>query len=212
MPIHLIRHAGTGRELAAIEAPTYARAVEWALRRGMSLMDAAMAGCDLRGAFLAGADLRYAVMVGCDLRGAYLRRASLFGADLREARLSDAILPGADLRLAGLRDADLSRADLRHASLVGADLRGSILVNAKLDGAILDWRWSEVPIEVLRRLRHGSAYTPAIARLALAGDERPWAWLETLRTCGGALGVLSRFVRPGDNAPAELRRYAGGRA
>ena len=64
MAIYLIQHRWTRRELAAIEAPSYTRALEWAARHGMSLMDVDLAGIELRGAFLAGADLRGSRLTG----------------------------------------------------------------------------------------------------------------------------------------------------
>src|SRR5690242_8067350 len=157
MATFTIRHRWTRCELAAIEAPTYARALEWAARRGMGLADVDLAGTDLRGAFLAGGDLRGAGLAGADLCGGYLRRADLRGADLRGARLAHAFLGAADLRRADLREADLSRADLRGTSLVGADLRGTILTGACLDGTLCDWRWSAIPAELLRQKHNPSA-------------------------------------------------------
>jgi hypothetical protein len=210
MATYLIRHRWTRRELAAIEAPTHARALEWAARCGMSLIDADLAGTVLRGAFLAGADLRGAGLSGADLSGCYLRRADLRGADLRGGRLAQAFLGGADLRQSDLREADLSRADLRGTSLVGADLRGTILTGARLGDALLDWRWSAVPAELLRQ-QHGTSAegTRLFVTMAFHEDPSPWSWLKLLAGHGGgtdwALGILACSVRDGDNAPELLR-------
>jgi Pentapeptide repeats (8 copies) len=213
MATFLIRNRWTRCELAAIEAPTYARALEWAARRGMGLADVDLAGTDLRGAFLAGGDLRGAGLAGADLCGGYLRRADLRGADLRGARLAHAFLGAADLRRADLRDADLSRADLRGTSLVGADLRGTILTGARLEDALCDWRWGAIPAELLRQ-QHGSSSEGSrlVVALAFHDDPGPWSWLKLLGGHGlladWALGILAGWVRDGDNAPDLLRYLA----
>lgn len=211
MAIYLIQHRWTRRELAAIEAPSHARALEWAARRGMSLMDVDLAGIELRGAFLASADLRGSGLAGADLSCCYLRRADLRGADIREARLAHAFLGSADLRQADLREADLSRADLRGASLVGADLRGAILTCARLEGTLCDWRWGAIPAELLRQQQDPSAGgSRLVVALAFHDDPGPWSWLKLIAGHGPltdwALGVLAGWVRDGDNAP-ELLRY-----
>jgi uncharacterized protein YjbI with pentapeptide repeats len=213
MAIYLIQHRWTRRELAAIEAPTQARALEWAARRGMKLIDIDLAGTDLRGAFLAGADLRGAGLAAADLSGCYLRRADLRGADLREARLAHAFLGGADLRGADLRESDLSRADLRGTSLVGADLRGTILTGARLEDTLCDWRWGAIPAELLRQ-QHGPSAEGSrlVVALAFHDDPGPWSWLKLFAGHGHvadwALGVLAGWVRDGDNAPDLLRYLA----
>jgi hypothetical protein len=171
---------------------------------------------DLRGACLSGRRLRGGDLRGADCGGADASGADLSCADLRSARLADvdfrsALLRGADLRQADLRRADLRGADLRWARLCGADLRGAVFRGARLRGACLDWRWGALPLELLRghpeAARGGS---PTVARLAFAEDERPFCWLKTLLTEGlageWALGVLADHIRPGDNAPALLRR------
>ncbi len=213
MAIYGIRHRWTRRELAAIEAPTHARALEWAARRGMNLIDVDLAGTDLCGTFLAGADLRGAGLAAADLSGCYLRRADLRGADLRGARLAQAFIGGADLRGADLREADLSRADLRGTSLVGADLRGTILTGARLEEALCDWRWGAIPAELLRQRQGASAEgTRLVVALAFHDDPGPWNWLTLLvgddQLADWALGILAGWVRDGDNAPDLLRCVA----
>jgi Pentapeptide repeats (8 copies) len=213
MAIYLIHDRWTHRELAAIEAPSHTRALEWAARRGMSLADVDLAGMELRGAFLAGADLRGTGLADADLSGCYLRRADLRGADLRGARLAHAFLGSADLRGADLRDADLSRADLRGTSLVGADLRGTIFTGARLDGAVCDWRWGALPAELLRQQPGAPAGgSRLIVALAFHEDPGPWSWLKLLagldEVAGWALGTLAGWIRDGDNAPQLLRYLA----
>jgi hypothetical protein len=210
MATYLIRHRWTRRELAAIEAPTYARALEWAARCGMSLIDADLSGMMLCGAFLAGADLRGAGLSGADISGCFLRGADLRGTDLRGARLAHAFLAGADLRQADLREADLSRADLRGTSLLGADLRGTILTGARLGDAVYDWRWSAIPAELLRQQNGTSAEASRlVVDMAFHDDPSPWSWLKLLSGQGSgtdwALGILAGSIRDGDNAPGLLR-------
>lgn len=213
MAIYLIQHRWTHHELAVIEAPSYARALEWAARRGMSLMDVDLAGIDLRGGFLAGADLRGSGLSSTDLTGCYLRGADLRGADLRGACLAHAFLGSADLRRADLREAVLSRADLRGASLVGADFRGAVFTCARLEGAICDWRWSAIPAELLRQQQGPSAGgSELVVALAFHDDPAPWSWLKLLAGHGPAtdwaLGILAGWIREGDNAPGLLRSLA----
>jgi uncharacterized protein YjbI with pentapeptide repeats len=213
MAIYLIRHRWTRHELAAVEAPTHARALEWAVRQGLNLIEVDLAGVSLRAAFLAGADLRGAALSDAELSGCYLRGADLRGADLRGTRLAHAFLGGADLRQADLREADLSRADLRGTSLVGADLRGTILTGARLAGTRFDWRWSVVPAELLRQHHSSSAEgSRLVVDMAFHDDPRPWSWLKLmvdLRTgADWAFGVLANSVLEGDNAPDLLRLLA----
>jgi uncharacterized protein YjbI with pentapeptide repeats len=213
MPIYSILHRWTRSTVAVIEAPTYARALEWATRRGMSLIDVDLEGLVLRSAFLARADLRGAGLSGADLAACYLRKADLRGADLREARLVNAFLGGSDLRHADLRDAELAHADLRGAKVVGADLRGTIITGARLAGAICDWRWSVIPAELLRQHPGASGRdSRLVIDMAFYEDQRPWGWLKLLSSYGRradwALGALAEWVRDGDNAPELLRSLA----
>jgi hypothetical protein len=213
MPIYPIFHRHATAPIAVVEAETYREALEYAVRRGTSLVDADLKGINVPRAFLARGDFR-----GADLRAARLQGASLHKADLRAARLQGAVLEHAflgstDLRHADLREADLRHANLKQARLVGADLRGTLLIGAKLDGAILDWRWSNVALELLRgsRERPGDAFS-AIAELAFHDDARPYSWLKVLLAkrlhTDWALGVLAPHLRQGDNAPELLRRLA----
>ena len=211
MANYLIQHRWTRRELAAIDAPNYARALEWAVRSGMTLAEVELVAIDLRGAFLAGADFRGSDLTGADLSGCYLRGADLRGADLREACLAHAFLGSADLRHADLREADLSRTDLRETSLVGADLRGTMLTGARLEGTLCDWRWSAIPAELLRRQDGDSAGgCRLVVALAFHDDPGPWSWLKLIaghdHLTDWALGVLAGWVQDGDNAP-DLLRY-----
>lgn len=213
MAIFVMQDRRTGRELAVIEAPSHARALEWAIRRGVSLRGVDLAGIDLRGAFLAGADLRGAGLEGADLAGGYLRRADLRGVDLRAARLAHGFLGSADLRRADLRDADLSRADLRGAHLTGADLRGVVLTCARLEGTLCDWRWAAIPAELLRQEPDPKGLgSGLVVALAFHDDTQPWSWLKRIVGQGlateWALTALAAWVRDGDNAPELLRSLA----
>jgi uncharacterized protein YjbI with pentapeptide repeats len=213
MPIYSILHRWTRSTVAVIEAPTYARALEWAAQRGLSLVDVDLDGLVLRSAFLSRADLRGAGLAGADLSGSYLRRADLRGADLRRARLMHSFLAGTDFRGADLREAELSRADLRGTNLVGADLRGSVMTGARMTGALCDWRWSIIPAELLRQKpRTTDEGSRLVIDLAFYEDQRPWGWLKVLADYGKradwALGVLAESVRDGDNAPEMLRCLA----
>jgi hypothetical protein len=213
MPLYPIFHRHGAAPIAVVEAETYREALEYAIRRGTRLVYADLKGIDIPRAFLARGDFR-----GADLRAARLEGVSLHKADLRAALLKGAVLEHAclwntDLRHADLRGADLRHANLKEARLVGADLRGAVLTGATLDGAILDWRWSTVALELLRgsRGRPGDAFS-ALAELAFHDDARPYSWLKVLLGQGShacwALGVLSRHLRQGDNAPELLRRLA----
>ena len=57
--------------------------------------------------------------------------------------------------------------------------------------------------------------SPGLAELAFHDDARPYSWLKVLlgqgSHAGWVLGVLSRHLRPGDNAPELLRRLASRR-
>lgn len=210
MAIFVIQDRRTGRERAVIEAPSQAQALEWAVRRGLSLRGVDLTGLDLRGAFLAGADLRGAGLKDVDLAGGYLRRADLRAADLRGTRLAHSFLGSADLRLADLRDTDLSRADLRDALLTGADLRGTVLTCARLEGTFCDWRWAAIPAELLRQEPDPKGIgSGLVVALAFHDDTRPWSWLKRIvgqgPTTEWALTALAAWVRDGDNAPELLR-------
>jgi hypothetical protein len=213
MSLYPIFHRHGAAPIAVVEAETYREALEYAIRRGTPLVYADLKGIDVPRAFLARGDFR-----GADLRAARLQGVSLHKADMRAARLQGAVLEHAflwntDLRHADLREADLRDANLKEARLVGADLRGALLVGAKLDGAILDWRWSTLALELLRGScdRPGDA-SSALAELAFHDDARPYSWLKVLlgreSRANWALGVLSRHLRPGDNAPELLKRLA----
>jgi hypothetical protein len=211
MMTYKIIHRWNAKLIALVEAETYAQAVELAVSRGLSLLYA-----DLRGVKLPGIRLTQGDFRGAELSHAELVGANFSKADLRAAQLISSDLRWADLRLANLRQADLRGADLRYASLeqaqlVGADLRDTLLTGAQLEQAILDWRWSSVAVELLRRDGVGSrAAASVMARLAFEEDVRPFQWLKVLigqqAQATAALRVFSRSIRPGDNAPELLRR------
>jgi len=74
-----------------------------------------------------------AVKKGVSLDGAYLRHADLRHADLRYAELRGADLRNANLRNADLSEADLRGADLRYAELRGASLSGVNTANCTVN-------------------------------------------------------------------------------
>ena len=194
-----------------MEAETYPRALELAVARGVRMLYADLKRVKLGGTSLTkgdfrGADLSHAVLAEVNLAKADLRAAKLHETDLRQA-----ILRTADLRQADLRGADLRYASLEGASLVGTDLRGALLNGARLDRAILDWRWSPIAVELLRRDGVGSTATSTVmAELAFQEDVRPFSWLKVLIRHGtrarAAVGVFSKHIRQGDNAPELLLR------
>ena len=104
-------------------------------------------------------------------------------------------------------------ASLEEARLTGADLRGALLFGARLGGAVMDWRWSTIPLELLRQDRGASQQgSKVIADLAFEEDLRPFAWLKVLvrhqNAADWSLAVLSQHIRPGDNAPELLQKLA----
>ena len=142
MATFTIMHLFNDSVLFEIEADSFIKAVEAALKARADLQGANLRGANLRGANLRGAVLRDANLQGADLRGANLwganlRGANLRGADLQGADLQGANLWGANLRDANLQDANLQGADLRGADLQGANLRGANLRGANLRGANL---------------------------------------------------------------------------
>ncbi len=210
MPTYSLFDRWTRDRVAILDAPTFSRALEFAVREGVCLVDIDLKQAALRSAFLARADLRGAELSAADLRGCYLRGADLRSADLRGTRMEHAFLGGADLREADLRGAVLTRADLRGARLLGVDLRGTILTGARLDGALCDWRWSVIPAELLRQHPDASSeVTGLIIEMAFHDDSKPWSWLKLFarhrKQADWALGVLADSVRDGDNAPELLR-------
>jgi uncharacterized protein YjbI with pentapeptide repeats len=210
MPIYSFFHRWTRDLVAMVDAPTFSRALEFAVREGMCLVDLDLKRAVLRSAFLARADLRGAALTSADLCGCYLRGADLRAADLRGTRLAHAFLGRADLSKADLRGAVLTRTDLRGANLLGVDLRGTVLTGARLNGALCDWHWSAVPVELLRQHPDTARKDMRlIMEMAFCSDLSPWSWLEILsrhrERAGWALGILADSVRDGDNAPALLR-------
>jgi len=217
MPIYPINHRYGGQPIAIVEAASPAQALERTVERGVGLLYADLKAIQGPRANLGGGDFR-----GADLSHARLSLVLLHGADLRAALLfrtdlQAALLRRADLRQADLREADLRNANLQESLLVGADLRGTMLTGARLDRAILDWRYSPVPLELLRQAGRGNAPACAsslLAELAFHDDAKPFAWLRVLlrqESEGGidwALGVLSRHIHPNDSAPEVLRRLA----
>jgi hypothetical protein len=211
MPVYPIFSRWKSIPIALIDATSYQQALEFAVRRRVSLTYADLKGIRVPGAFLGGADLR-----GADLSHARLQQVSLQKTDLRTANLTGTILQhgylyGADLRNASLRHADLRQCNLEQARLIGADLDGALLTGAKLEGATMDWRFSTLAVEILRSDRSNSANAfPIVADLAFEDDSRPYAWLGVFGRHGAqaerALEVLARYVRAGDNAPEFLRR------
>jgi hypothetical protein len=208
-----ILHRWSSTPIVLVEAASFNRALEMAAQRQVMLRYANLQGVVAPGVVLEGADLR-----GADLSSAILPGARLQAADLRSAKLAGTFLQEALLRKADLREADLRRADLRAANLegarlVGADFRGALFYGSRLNGAILDWRWSGIPLELLRQGRSAGEDERIVEINPLAADDpRPFAWLKAILAHGSkgdrALEVLSRHIRPGDNAPELLRILA----
>jgi len=213
MPTYPIFHRWSARLIAMVEAETYPRALELAVARGVKMLYADLKGVKVSGISLTEGDFRGAELSHAELAGVNLEKADLRAARLLETDLRQAFLRSADLRQADLREADLRYASLEGAHLVGADLRGALLSGARLDRAILDWRWSPVAVELLRQDGVGSTTASKVmAELAFQEDVRPFCWLRVLIRHGAqasaALGVFSKHIRPGDNAPELLRRLA----
>ncbi len=211
MLLYPILHRWSTTPIVLVEAASFARALELAAARHLKLRYADLRGVVAPGALLeeadlGGADLSNAILPGARLRSAKLRSARIAGAFLQES-----VLCRADLREADLRRADLRVANLEEARLVGADLRGALFYGSKLGGAILDWRWSGIPLELLRQGRDGSDDARGVVINPEGTDaERPFAWLKTLLAQGPkaerALQILAQYIRPEDNAPELLRR------
>jgi hypothetical protein len=202
-----------GREIASVPTASPTWAVQVLVRSGVSLRNANLRGFSIGRAFLRGADFRGADLSRSLLKRAYLRDASLRGSDLRYADLTQANLQDADLTGADLSNADLSGCDLRGARLVGAELQGVCLDDAKLDGAILDWRRGTVAAEILRRAASRPGGKPRLVLdLLLHGERDDLPWLAVLgrhpNAVAWAVGLLATHVRPGDNAPPFLKRFA----
>jgi hypothetical protein len=213
MPTYPIFHRWSVRLIATVEAESYPRALELAVARGVRMLYADLKGVKVRGISLTGGDFRGAELSHAELVGVNLAKADLRASRLLETDLRLAYLRTADLRQADLRGADLRYANLEGAHLVGADLRSALLTGARLERATLDWRWSPVAVELLRQDRtRSSAASKVMAELAFKEDVRPFCWLSVLIRHGAqaraALGVFSKYIRPGDNAPELLRRLA----
>ena len=213
MATYLIRHRWTRRELAAIEAPSYARALEWAARCGMSLIDVDLSGTVLRGAFLAGADLRGA--------GLHWRRPlGLLSPQGRPPRGRPSrcspgpCFPGRSrpppVRTSARRTS--SRADLRGTQPAGCRpprhdphrLPASAMRYATGDGAPSPRSCSA------SNMATSAEGSRLVVDMAFHDDSGPWSWLKLLFGYGcladWALGILAGWVRDGDNAP-DLLRY-----
>jgi hypothetical protein len=213
MALYPVFHRWSTTPIVLVEAGSFPRALELAVERGVRLLYCDLKGVIAPGAMLCGADLRGADMSSTVLSGVNLEEADLRTTMLMASFLQEALLSRADLRDADLRRADLRVANLEKALLVGADLRGALFYGARFEGAILDWRFRGIPLELLRQGRTGQgSASEAVAAPAKEDDERPFAWLKELlirrSKADWALDVLSRYVRPGDNAPELLRRLA----
>jgi hypothetical protein len=211
MPVYPILHRWTGIPIGLIVGETFPEALARAARHPGRLLYADLAAIrvpsvSLPKADLRGADLSHSDLSGGMLAGADLRTARLVGACLRES-----CLHSADLRQADLRQADLRQADLEDARLVGGDLRGALLRGANLRGAVLDWRWSELPLEILRQHQEAARQgSKVVAALAFDDNAHEFAWLKAVLHLGPgadwALRIFAQWIRRGDNAPELMRK------
>jgi hypothetical protein len=211
MSFFFIVHRWLQRSIISVRAKSLSHALFTLVRQGVSLQDADLRGVEAPLAIIRGADLRGADLQHAAFPGGYLRGADLRGGNLKFIDLSRAFLQEADLRNTDLRGADLRGADLRRANLLGSDLRGADFTDARLDDAIIDWRASTVPLELLRRASSAPGSQPALVFAMLMSEEsRFFSWTRFLanddESSTWARGILSRSVRPGDNAPSILRR------
>jgi hypothetical protein len=127
-----------GTKILSGDYPDIKEAVEHCARKGVSLINADLAGANLAGVDLRGVDFSCANLSGANLRGANLSGADLSCADLRGANLAAADLLGANLRGAILFSAKLFGADLVCADLSGANFQGAALGGVNFSYAILE--------------------------------------------------------------------------
>lgn len=196
MPEFVIVDHHRSRVRYRVQARTARHAVEHLARHGHSLMD-----CDLRNTNLDGASLRGADFRGADLAGASLNRAMLVGAKFCWAHMTGASLAGADMR----------GADLKEAFLID-----TLFLNAKLAGCRVNWQWSAVPTELLRRSHADPSFARILAmgdalKLPHAADDQPFDWWRRMHQAEAwpddrALAAIGRHIRPTDNAPGMMRR------
>ena len=147
--------------------------------------------------------LQNADLAGADLSWRDLRKANLYGADLC----------GADLSHANLYHAELRYANLSSANLFCANLSYAILNDACLDGVTMNWGSHELIAEILRQRAGDDVDCRKIAGYVLVSRDMCWdRFLEQDDPCRAwALGVLSEFVQPDDDAPKLLRQLAAAR-
>jgi hypothetical protein len=139
------------------------------------------------------------------------KRANLHGADLHGADLHGANLRWADLQGADLQGANLRWADLHGADLHGANLRWADLHGANLRWAKISWRSHAIVSEILWR----AADTESREMLAAyIGRKTNWCWSDWATFAHPetewAKGELLKWVKPGDDAPAQLTTQSPG--
>jgi len=159
--IEIKQRGGTDVVLyTAADATSVKEAVLSAIKEGILLTRANLAGANLADANLVGANLARANLAGANLADADLADAYLAGANLTRANLTRANLVGADLVGADFAGANLADANLADANLVGANLAGANLADANLTRAYLAGATMPVGFD--------TSTTPA-----LSGEARP---------------------------------------
>ena len=118
------------------------KAVELAVKQGISLANANLAFKDLtcaslKGANLEGTDFTGAKLVWVQLEGANCKGAIFEGANCKGAIFEGANFESANLSYANLTRANFESANLSSVNLIGADLRGVNLKSTNLDYAAI---------------------------------------------------------------------------
>ena len=103
--------------------------------------------------------------------------------------------------------ANLYGADLRGADLRGANLRGANLRDADLRGIMVAWNSHDLLAELLKRSAGDDLAKLKVAGLVLICRETCWREFLSMEDplAGWALGVLSEWVKDGDEAPEAVR-------
>ena len=127
----------TGEVIFKGNYPNIKEAVETAVKEGVSLAFAHLAGADLTDINLTGVNLTGVNLTGVNFAWANLTGANFRGATITRANFCNAILIWADFTGANLSDTNFAGADLAWTNLTGAIFRDSTLTGVNLYMAIL---------------------------------------------------------------------------
>ena len=128
----------TNAVIFAAAVDTMKDCVELAIKKGVSLRNANLAGANMARANMAGAYMARANMAGAYMEGAYMAGACMARANMEGAHMEGACMAGAYMEGANMEGAYMAGANMARANMEGANMARAYMAGAHMEGAHME--------------------------------------------------------------------------